>query len=189
MEYEQLQNFSFLDYLNNNKYFAGIAMILLNVGSKHISTELSQIHESFLGSTIIRRLIIFTVVFTATRDIWISLIVTAIFIILVTGLFNDKSSFCMLPKTMLSQNITDRPVSKEELKYAQNIIKLANDQKNKTNHNYTHELNKKKSRINRYKNNINSIILYDDHINKQWNNQKMYNREKFRNRINILRNN
>ena len=122
MEYEQLQNFSLLDYLNNNKYIAGIAMILLNVGSKHISTELSQIHESFLGSTIIRRLIIFTVVFTATRDIWISLILTAVFIILVTGLFNDKSSFCMLPKTMLTQNITNRQVSNEELKYAQNII-------------------------------------------------------------------
>ena len=94
----------------------------------------------------------------------------------------------MLPKTMLTQNITNRQVSNEELKYAQNIIKLANDQKKKTDHNYTYELNIKKNKINRYKNNINSIILYDNYVNKQWNNQKIYNREKFRNRINILKN-
>ena len=62
----------YLEVLNNNKYFVGIIMILLNLGSKYISIELSNSQEKILGSPIIRRLILFTVFFTATRDIWIS---------------------------------------------------------------------------------------------------------------------
>ena len=89
---------SLLESINSNKYFVGIIMILLNLGSRYISLELSKIHENFLGSLIVRRLIVFTVVFTATRDIWVSIILTASFIILVSGLFNEKSKYCMIPK-------------------------------------------------------------------------------------------
>ena len=72
-------------------------MILLNVGSKYVSMELSERHESILGHPLIRRLFIFAVVFTATRDLWISILLTAAFIVLVTGL-HDDSQFCLIPK-------------------------------------------------------------------------------------------
>ena len=47
----------YIEVLNNNKYFVGIIMILLNLGSKYISVELSQSQEKILGSPVIRRLI------------------------------------------------------------------------------------------------------------------------------------
>jgi len=84
--------------LNNSKLFAGIIMILLNLGSRFIVMELSDTHEEFLNNVIIRRIIVFTVVFTATRDIVTSLILTGAFIILVSGLFNENSKYCILPK-------------------------------------------------------------------------------------------
>ena len=37
-----------INSLNNSKYFAGIAMLLLNIGSKYISIELSDSQEEFL---------------------------------------------------------------------------------------------------------------------------------------------
>jgi uncharacterized membrane protein (DUF485 family) len=84
--------------LNNSKLFAGIVMILLNLGSRFIVMELSDTHEEFLNNVVIRRIIVFTVVFTATRDIVTSLILTGVFVILVSGLFNEDSKYCILPK-------------------------------------------------------------------------------------------
>lgn len=84
--------------LNNSKLFAGIIMILLNIGSRYIVMELSDTHEEFFNNVIIRRIIVFTVVFTATKDIITSLILTGVFVILVSGLFNEDSKFCIMPK-------------------------------------------------------------------------------------------
>ena len=49
--------------LNNSKFFAGILMILMNLGSKYISLELSESQDEFFSNIIIRRIMIFTVVF------------------------------------------------------------------------------------------------------------------------------
>ena len=107
----------YIEILNNNKYFVGIIMILLNLGSKYISVELSQSQEKFLGSPIIRRLILFTVFFTATRDIWISFLLTAAFVILVSGIFNDDSFYCLIPKKYI-HTCERRPRKKKGFFYA-----------------------------------------------------------------------
>ena len=111
--------------LNDSKFFAGIVMIMLNIGSKYIAMELSETHEELLSSSMIRRLLVFTVFFIATRDIWVSLVLTAVFIVLVSGIFNENSSYCVLPKRK-------RPfqyISKREYERAQQVIKLYDSQK------------------------------------------------------------
>ena len=112
-----------LSDLNNNKYFTGIMMIILNLGSRFLVMELSDSQEQLLSNKIIRRFIVFTVVFIATRDIYVSLIVTAIFIILVSGLFNENSRFCIVTKPVISQ------ITNQEFKEAEKIIKLYKLQK------------------------------------------------------------
>ena len=62
-------------------------MIVLNLGSKYITLELSESQDELFKNKIIRRFLVFTVVFVATRDIFVSLIITGIFVILVSGLF------------------------------------------------------------------------------------------------------
>ena len=106
--------------LNNSKLFAGIIMILLNLGSRYIVMELSETHEEFLNNVIIRRIIVFTVVFTATRDIITSLILTGAFIILVSGLFNEDSKFCILPKK------PKKKYNKNDIHNANKVIEWAN---------------------------------------------------------------
>ena len=47
--------------LNNSKYFAGIMMIVLNLGSRYLVMELSQNQEQILSNKIIRRFVLFSV--------------------------------------------------------------------------------------------------------------------------------
>ena len=111
---------TFITSLNTNKYFAGIMMLILNLGSKHISKELSFLQDNFLNKKIIRRLLIFVVVFIATKDIKVSLLVTIAFIISITILLHEESKYCVIPKNKRGQNIN---ITKDEYLTAQEIIK------------------------------------------------------------------
>ena len=83
--------------LNGSKYFAGIMMLLMNLGARNIAMELSEMHEKILGHKFIRRLLVFVLVFYATRDVKVSIIITIAFIILVSSVFHEDSDFCILP--------------------------------------------------------------------------------------------
>lgn len=109
--------FKTFDTLNQSKYFAGIMMIVLNLGSKYITLELSENQDELLKNKIIRRFLVFTVVFVATRDIYVSLILTGVFILLVSGLFNENSSYSIVTKPVIA-SVTD-----EEYRQALKIIK------------------------------------------------------------------
>lgn len=109
--------------LNTSKYFAGIMILFLNLGSKYLALELTENQEQILSNKIIRRVMIFTVVFVSTRDIWVSLITTAIFIVLVSGLFNENSKYCIMTKPVIKQ------VTHDDYVEAQKVIKLYNIQK------------------------------------------------------------
>lgn len=108
-----------IDGLNNSKYMAGIAMIMLNIGSKYIIMELSETQEQIMANKIFRRFIIFTVCFIATRDVIVSLILTAIFVVLVSNLFNENSKFCIIKK-----NKTFKQISKDDYMKAVKIKEL-----------------------------------------------------------------
>ena len=57
--------------LNSSKYFAGLMILFLNLSSRYLALELSETQEQLLSNKLIRRFIIFTVVFVSTRDIWV----------------------------------------------------------------------------------------------------------------------
>ena len=84
-------------YLNNSKFFAGIVMILLNVGSKFISIQFSKSTEEYMKYTISKQLLVFAMAWMGTRDIYAALGLTAVFTILSEHLFNEESSMCIVP--------------------------------------------------------------------------------------------
>ena len=108
-----------LEFLNTNKYFTGIMMILLNIGSRYVAMDLSETQQRILSSVWVRRALVFTIVFIATRDIKVSLLLTLMFVILISGLFNGKSRYCILPKSYLELDKNDDgEISPEEIKAA-----------------------------------------------------------------------
>jgi hypothetical protein len=83
--------------LNNSKFFAGIVMILLNVGSKFITIQFSKSTEEYLKMTVTKQLLVFAMAWMGTRDIYTALVLVAVFTILSEHLFNEESDYCVVP--------------------------------------------------------------------------------------------
>ena len=82
--------------LNSNKFFAGLIMLILNLGSKFITVKFSASQEAYLRNSVGRQLLIFAIAWIGTKDIYYSLAITAIFVILADYLFNEDSDWCIL---------------------------------------------------------------------------------------------
>lgn len=125
----------YISRLNSNKYFAGICMIMLNIGSKYVTIELSRSQEDYIKNSIGRQLLLFSIAWIGTRDIYTALVITACFVILTQYLFNENSKLCILPKKIkklynVIDTNKDNKISNEELEQAIRIIKNAQN-KNK----------------------------------------------------------
>jgi hypothetical protein len=84
-------------HLNNSKFFAGVIMILLNIGSKFIQIQFSKSTEEYLKYSISKQLLVFSMAWMGTRDIYTALGLTAVFTILSDYLFNEECSICIVP--------------------------------------------------------------------------------------------
>ncbi len=84
-------------YLNNSKFFAGVVMILLNIGSKFITIQFSKSTEEYMKYTVSKQLLVFAMAWMGTRDIYTALGLTAVFTILSDYLFNEQSNLCIVP--------------------------------------------------------------------------------------------
>ena len=130
--FQPFQNiFSFFNthimYLNNSKFFAGVIMILLNVGSKFISIQFSKSTEEYMKFSLSKQLLVFAMAWMGTRDIYISLGLTAVFTILSDHLFNEESPLCMVPERYrvlekLMDTDNDGEVSELEIQQATAIL-------------------------------------------------------------------
>ena len=74
-----------MEAINNSKLFLGIMMIVLNIGSRHLVDEFSANPEEYSRNLVLRRIAIFAVCFVGTHDIILSIVLTAAFIIISTG--------------------------------------------------------------------------------------------------------
>jgi hypothetical protein len=86
---------AFLQLFNNNPYFVGIMMLILNLGGRFISLEVTKKQEQFLQHPWVRRVLIFTVLFIATRNLWIAFWTTLGVILFLGYLFNENSALCL----------------------------------------------------------------------------------------------
>jgi len=84
--------------LNSSKIFAGIMIIILNISSKFVTIKMSKSMESYLKYTFSRDILVFAIVWMGTRDIYIALFMTLLFIFCIDFLFNENSMFCCLPE-------------------------------------------------------------------------------------------
>jgi hypothetical protein len=81
-----------LNAIGNSPFVIGIMMLLMNIGSRFIVHEFSSNEEEYTQNVMLRRITIFTVCFVATKDIVVSVVLTAAFVVLAGGLFRGKSS-------------------------------------------------------------------------------------------------
>lgn len=125
-------------FLNNSKFFAGIVMILLNVGSKFISIQFSKSTEEYLKMNVTKQLLVFAMAWMGTRDIYTSLVLTAVFTILSDHLFNEESPYCCVPQKfrilakVIDEN-SDGVVSEQDINNAIAVLEKSKRDKEKRN--------------------------------------------------------
>lgn len=76
---------------NTNPYFIGLMMLFLNLGGKFLSLEITKNQERIFQSTWVRRFVIFSVIFIATRNVFVAIVMTIILITLISFIFNECS--------------------------------------------------------------------------------------------------
>ena len=109
--YDSLKSlFDFLNVnvenMNNSKIFAGLMIIILNVGSKFVNIKLSKTMEAFLKYTFSKQILVFAIAWMGTRDIYIALLITILFVIATDYLFHEESAFFMLPESFKDHHLS-----------------------------------------------------------------------------------
>jgi len=122
-------------YLNNSKFFAGVIMILLNIGSKFIVIQFSKSTEEYMKYTVSKQLLVFAMAWMGTRDIYAALGLTAVFTILSEYLFNEESNLCIVPhKFRVLHKLVDTnnngTVTETEIASAMALLEKAKREKN-----------------------------------------------------------
>jgi hypothetical protein len=93
---------------------------------------MSKSIESYLKYTFSRDILVFAIVWMGTRDIYIALGMTLLFIFCIDYLFNENSTFCCLPERFTNYH-TDlletntKALTPEDIQQMKNILeKLGN---------------------------------------------------------------
>lgn len=111
--------------MNNSKLFAGLMIIILNVSSKFVTIKLSKSMEAYLKYTFSRNILIFAIAWMGTRDIYIALGITVLFIVFMDYLLNEDSPYCCLPNDFtdyhlnLAESMTTNEKKPEEVAQSQ----------------------------------------------------------------------
>ena len=103
-----------LELLNDNKLFLGVMLIVLNIGSRHLVDELSTNPDEYNRNLVLRRIAVFAVCFVGTRDIVVSLLLTAGFIIIAQGV-SSRSREGMANAKMSEEKKVDQPAADESI--------------------------------------------------------------------------
>ena len=96
---------SYARSINESKIFAGLMIVIINIASKFVTFKLSKTVESYLKFTFSRDILVFAITWMGTRDIFISLGMTLLFIFIVDYLLNENSSICCLPQSFINEQI------------------------------------------------------------------------------------
>lgn len=122
-----------VDYLNGNKFFWGVTMLLLNFGSRFVIGDLGKVHEQILANEFVKKIITFSLFFVATRDIVIAFVLTILYIVIIDGILHENRRFCIIPQKYIK---THKQITDEEYQRALSIVKEYEKSQNETDINF-----------------------------------------------------
>jgi hypothetical protein len=112
-----------VNLLNNNKFFWGITMILMNLGSRYVVADLSKIYENVLVMDVIKKLVLFCMFFIGSRDVIVAIALTFGVSIVFQALLNANSRYSILPKAIKHRILSQtKPFSLEDYKNAVEVV-------------------------------------------------------------------
>ena len=115
-------SYKFTNKINTNKLLMGFSILLLNIISKHVQINLTELQQESIKKLFSKDILIFFIIFVATKDIILALILTCIFYIFSNYLLNEKSKHCIVNKHFNNINLKSDRIDKEEVDRAINIL-------------------------------------------------------------------
>lgn len=122
--------------INNSKIFAGLMIITLNIASRFVTIKMSKTMEAYLKYRFSKYVLIFTIAWMGTRDIYIALIILLCFILLTDYLFDEESMFYILPEefkdyhiSLLEDEESGKKITDDDIKKAEHVLEKAKKQK------------------------------------------------------------
>jgi len=136
---------AFITGLNTNTYLIGMSMILLNLGGRHLAPGLTAEQDKFFQNPWIRRIMLFVVIFVATRNMITALWLSVGLVLVIGYLLNEHSNLYLFGEpTPLPPSATPPPtvgLTPEE----QEIYKRLHDKVGRIKS--TEELDQKKEKV------------------------------------------
>jgi|UniRef100_A0A6C0DY71 hypothetical protein len=132
--FDQIHNH--VKLLNESKIFAGLMIIIINIASKFVTFKFSKSMESYLKFTFSRDILVFAITWMGTRDVYIALSFTLLFVFIADYLMNENSMFCCLPASFIDKHVSmlegfNENLSKEEIEKYKKIMEIVKESDDK----------------------------------------------------------
>ena len=122
-----------LTSLNASKLFSVFIIFIMNIGSKYMSKDVPIAVDLIFENFWARMFVVFCVAFVSTRDIFMSVIITLLFIVFFKYILNENSSTCVMRKRIddyKMKNISEQDVAKAyQVINEYNLMKNTNENK------------------------------------------------------------
>jgi len=150
-----------LTSLNTNTYLIGLSMILLNLGGRHLAPGLTSEQDKFFQNPWIRRIMLFVVIFVATRNLFTALWLSIGLVLVIGYLLNEHSSLYLFGEPLPLPSTSAPPPTVGLTPEEQEIYKRLHDKVGRVKS--TEELDRKVTKepndkvLNWYKENMNAL--------------------------------
>jgi hypothetical protein len=150
-----------LNSLNTNTYLIGLSMILLNLGGRHLAPGLTSEQDKFFQNPWIRRIMLFVVIFVATRNLFTALWLSIGLVLVIGYLLNEHSSLYLFGEPLPLPSTSAPPPTVGLTPEEQEIYKRLHDKVGRVKS--TEELDRKVTKepndkvLNWYKENMNAL--------------------------------
>ena len=99
-----------INSVNTNGYLIGLSMLLLNLGGRHLAGSLTPEQDRFFQNPWVKRILLFFVIFMATRNVFTAIWLTLGVILIIGYLFNEHSSLYVLGMPIPEPKLQGAPV-------------------------------------------------------------------------------
>jgi len=104
--------------MSANPYIIGAFYLLMNLGGRYLSLELTKKQEAFLQWPVLRPFLLFAVLFIATRNVVVAVVGTFVVFFILWVAANEHSPYCMIP------HWCGHDLEKDATQYTENVKKL-----------------------------------------------------------------
>lgn len=104
--------------MSANPYIIGAFYLLMNLGGRYLSLELTKKQEAFLQWPVLRPFLLFAVLFIATRNFVVAVVGTFVVFFILWVAANEHSPYCMIP------HWCGHDLDKDAMQYTENVKKL-----------------------------------------------------------------